>query len=287
MEIKKNLLPESKYSLKSPYQMTPECIVVHNTANDASAENEIAYMIRNDLETSYHFAIDDKGVVQGLPLDRNGWHAGDGAGGKGNRKGIAIEICYSKSGGDRFTKAEANAAKFIAELLRERGWGIDRVTNHQECSGKYCPHRTLDLGWQRFLNMIQAELTAQQTPTAGVIYRVQVGAYENKTNAEDMLAKLKAAGFEGFIVTDGKEAVAEEPKAEKPVEVAPKAGDAVQLTNCPLYATATTTNVANKLTGTYYLWSTEKVSGRIRITNNKANVGKPGQVTGWIDAAKI
>ena len=32
------------------------------------------------------------------------------------------------------------------------------------------------------------------------IYRVQVGAYSVKANAEVMLAKLKKAGFEGFIV---------------------------------------------------------------------------------------
>ena len=62
--------------------------------------------------------------------------------GKGNMQGIAIEICYSKSGGDRFIKAEKNAAKFIAQLLKERGWGIDKVTKHQDYSSKYCPHRT-------------------------------------------------------------------------------------------------------------------------------------------------
>ena len=33
----------------------------------------------------------------------------------------------------------------------------------------------------------------------GVIYRVQVGAYSNKANAEAMLAKLKKAGFDGII----------------------------------------------------------------------------------------
>lgn len=37
--------------------------------------------------------------------------------------------------------------------------------------------------------------------SAGTIYRVQVGAYSVKTNAEAMLQKLKAAGFDGFITT--------------------------------------------------------------------------------------
>ena len=46
-------------------------IVVHNTYNDASARDEIAYMISNNAECSFHFAIDDKEVVQGIPLNRN------------------------------------------------------------------------------------------------------------------------------------------------------------------------------------------------------------------------
>ena len=161
MEVRQMLVDKSKYSVKCPYVTTPTRIVVHNTANDASANNEIKYMITNSNETSFHFAVDDKEVVQGIPLNRNAWHAGDGHG-KGNMQGIAIEICYSKSGGDRFIKAEQNAAKFIAGLLKERGWGIDKVTKHQDYSGKYCPHRTLDMGWERFLNMIRAELGQTQ-----------------------------------------------------------------------------------------------------------------------------
>ena len=137
--------------------MTAEFIVVHNTANDASARNEIAYMLKNNNKVSYHYAIDDKEVIQAIPENRNAWHAGDGNG-PGNRKGIGIEICYSKSGGKKFEEAEKLAAKFIAFKLKEKGWDISRVKKHQDFSGKYCPHRTLDMGWQRFLNMVQTEL---------------------------------------------------------------------------------------------------------------------------------
>ena len=158
MKIIKNLVPTSKYGIKCPYEMTPEFYVVHNTANDASARNEIAYMRRNDSNTSFHYAIDHKEIVQGIPEDRNAFHAGDGGNGDGNRKGISIEICYSKTGGSRFIEAEKKTAEFIADGLIKRGWGIERVRKHQDFSGKYCPHRTLDLGWLRFLAMIQKEI---------------------------------------------------------------------------------------------------------------------------------
>ena len=157
-KLVKKIVPESRYYLKCPYEMTPTRIVVHNTANDASARNEISYMTNNDYETSFHYAVDDKEIVQGLPENRNGWHASDGNG-KGNREGIAIEICYSLSGGDRFIKAEQNAVDLIVDILNRYNWDIDKVTKHQDYTNKYCPHRTLDMGWDRFLNMINEKLS--------------------------------------------------------------------------------------------------------------------------------
>lgn len=158
MEIIKRLVSPEKYPLKCPYSMTPAGICVHNTSNDASAANEIAYMTGNNLSTSFHYAVDDKEVIQGIPENRNAFHAGDGRDGEGNREFIGLEICYSRSGGERFIQAERNAAVFIAAKLREYGWDISRVRKHQDFSGKYCPHRTLDMGWNRFLNMIRTEL---------------------------------------------------------------------------------------------------------------------------------
>lgn len=162
VNIRKNLMLSSLYSWKSPYSMKPTRIVVHNTENDASADNEIKYMnktkAQGGVQVSFHYAVDDKEIVQGLPENRNGFHAGDGAKGKGNREGIAIEICYSKSGGTRFTKAEQNAVDLIVDILKRYNWGIDKVTKHQDYSGKYCPHRTLDMGWDRFINMIKTKL---------------------------------------------------------------------------------------------------------------------------------
>lgn len=41
-----NYIPESLYKFKAPYSysMTPEYITLHNTYNDATAINEIAFM---------------------------------------------------------------------------------------------------------------------------------------------------------------------------------------------------------------------------------------------------
>lgn len=163
MEIKQNIVSSSKHDIKCPYEREPQFYVVHNTYNDAAASNEVAYMIRNDNKVSFHYAVDDVEVVQGLLENRSAFASGDGGKGQGNLYGIHVEICYSKSGGDKFIKAEQNAAKFIADGLKAHGWGIDKVKKHQDFANKYCPHRTLDMGWQRFLNMVQANLDGNQT----------------------------------------------------------------------------------------------------------------------------
>ncbi|WP_199715006.1 peptidoglycan recognition protein family protein [Acutalibacter sp. 1XD8-33] len=157
MRIVEKSCPQEKYSAKCPYTRTPRFVVVHNTGNDAPAENEAAYMQRREEEVSFHFAVDEDKAVQCLPLDRNAWASGDGRG-PGNMYGIHVEICRSLSGGERFTKAEQNAARLTAGLLKRYGWGPGQVKKHQDFDGKYCPHRTLDLGWQRFLNLVKAEL---------------------------------------------------------------------------------------------------------------------------------
>lgn len=200
MEIIKRLVPESKWGIKCPYEMTPKGITVHNTANDASARNEIAYMTNNDYETSFHYAVDDKEAVQGLPLNRNGWHASDGNG-PGNRTTIAIEICYSKSGGERFDKAEENAAELIANLLKKYDWDISVVKRHYDYAPdkKYCPHRTMDKGWDRFLNMIKAKLEDNSVSNEVNVY------YKVKTQKHGWLSEVKNledyAGWENSPIT--------------------------------------------------------------------------------------
>lgn len=171
MNIVKKLCPQERYNIKCPYLREPDRIVVHNTANDAPAANEISYMINRPEEVSFHFAADDTEVVQGLPLERNAWASGDGLG-AGNLRGIHVEICYSKSGGERFQRAEENAARLLAELLKERGWGLDRVTKHQDYDGKYCPHRTLDLGWERFKKMVEKYLKEDDDMTAAEVKEI-------------------------------------------------------------------------------------------------------------------
>ena len=64
-----------------------------------------------------------------------------------------------------------------------------------------------------------------------------------------------------------------------------RTGMALHLQRVNLYVASASLTPAASRTGTYYLWGTEVVSGRVRITNTPANAGRSGQVTGWIDLA--
>ncbi|NTU28451.1 LysM peptidoglycan-binding domain-containing protein [Bacillus tequilensis] len=208
ISVRKNLVASSKYSIKCPYSMGAEYITFHNTANDASADAEIRYMIGNNNEVSYHFAVDDKEVVQGIPTDRNAWHTGDGNGANsGNRTSIGVEVCYSKSGGARYEAAEKLAIKFIAQLLKERGWGVDRVRKHQDWSGKYCPHRVLAEGrWESVKAAIAAELKAlggkssasKPAKTSGSTYTVKKGDTLSEIAVKTGVSVAKLQSYNGI-----------------------------------------------------------------------------------------
>ena len=189
-------LPNALYPIKAPYKMVPTRLVIHNTANDASAENEVKYMLSNPREVSFHFAVDDREIIKAIEPNRNAWHAGDGQG-PGNREGIAIEICYSKSGGERFIKAQENAARLCARLLTEYGWGIEKITKHADYSGKNCPHRTLEMGWDNFLNQVKSFLSPQNS-RASVKYKV----YDNakKRWLPDVVDRADYAGLFGNAI---------------------------------------------------------------------------------------
>lgn len=199
MKIKQNLVDSNKYKIKCPYEMKPQYITIHNTANDASAANEIAYMTSNNNEVSFHIAVDDKEAIQGIPFNRNTWHAGDGLG-DGNMKSISIEICYSKSGGLKFDKAYINTLEVVAQLMKQFNIPVENIYYHKDWSGKNCPHRLLSMGVtvEKFRELVKIKYNQLYNQT-NKMYQVVTGSFENKANAEKRVKELKNKGFDSFI----------------------------------------------------------------------------------------
>ena len=188
-------LPASQYPLKAPYAMTPEGIVVHNTAGTASAREEAAAMIASTAATSFHVVIDEAEAVECIPFARNAWHAGDGAAGYANRHLIGLEIARSMdTASDRFDQAEANAALYIAHVCRQYGWTSAQLHQHNWYSSTACPHRT-KTHWQTFLTQVDEYIAALES--GGVTDANSGGAGAQNDGAES------AAGANGGGASEG------------------------------------------------------------------------------------
>lgn len=149
VSIKKDLIPKSNGN-RPGYAMNPDFITIHNTSNTdkgADAKMHANYVKQPDTAVSWHFTVDDSEIYQHLPLNENGWHAGDGTNGTGNRKSIGIEICENADGD--FDKAVKNAQWLIKKLMKDYHISLDRVVPHKKWSGKNCPDRLLN-SWESF-----------------------------------------------------------------------------------------------------------------------------------------
>lgn len=74
------------------------------------------------------------------------------------------------------------------------------LTVHRWFAAKSCPG---DWMYSR-MGQLASEVTKRLGGTdSGTLYRVQVGAYAVKANADNMLNKIKAAGFDAFITQSG------------------------------------------------------------------------------------
>ncbi|WP_430743040.1 N-acetylmuramoyl-L-alanine amidase [Bacillus atrophaeus] len=148
VKIVQDFIPKGRNN-RPGYAMNPSYITVHNTANTSKGANaalHARYVKNPETGTSWHFTVDEKEIYQHLPLNENGWHAGDGNG-NGNRKSIGIEICENSDGD--FEKAVSNAQWLVKKLMKEQGISLANVVPHQHWSGKYCPRKLLDQ-WDSF-----------------------------------------------------------------------------------------------------------------------------------------
>jgi N-acetylmuramoyl-L-alanine amidase len=163
MNYRKDYIPKSTACNRRPgYAMNATTITIHNTANEKStAANERSWLTNpaNKAQASYHIAVDEREAIECIPLNENAWHAGDGSGAKsGNRTSIGIEICESGN----YAKTLDNAVTLVAQMLKERGWGVDRLRRHWDWSGKICPRLMYDggtwSGWYAFKATVQGRM---------------------------------------------------------------------------------------------------------------------------------
>ena len=132
---------------------SPELIVVHYTATDASAYNNALYLSRGGSgNSSAHYFVDGGGTIyQSVPDNRGAWHSGNY---ECNTRSIGIETV---SAGEDFSEAEiAELAWLVQTLMASYGIPAERVIRHYDVADyfdgytidphKNCPAPYVDAG---------------------------------------------------------------------------------------------------------------------------------------------
>ena len=118
------------------------------------------------------------------------------------------------------------------EKLNFTGDKSGNLTMHKWFAATQCPGKYLESKFPYIAEEVNRRLsewrkenpitnTPKEEPvvsggSSGVLYRVQVGAYSNKANAEAQLKKIKAAGFtDAFITTTGGHTVTDKKTTEQ------------------------------------------------------------------------
>lgn len=145
-----------------------------------------------------------------LPWDINGWHAG----GSANNTYIGIEICEDGLNDAAYFNAVYTEAvelfAYLCELYNftekdiichSEGYKLGIASNHGDVMHWFPKHgKSMDTFRADVKKLLNKTEAAPAPAPAGTLYRVQVGAYKDRGNADRQQEKVKTAGFETYMV---------------------------------------------------------------------------------------
>lgn len=144
-------------------------------------------------------------TYQTLPWNYRGWHCGSAWKGSGNDTHISFEICEDNlTDRSYFYKVFNEAVELCVYLCKlyglnensiichSEGYKLGIASNHADVMHWFPRHgESMD----SFRNAVKESLLAEKEKEEKKYYKVQVGAFTSKSNAESLLDKVKAAGF--------------------------------------------------------------------------------------------
>lgn len=148
------------------------------------------------------------GTVQNLPENIACWGAGKGKKGSYNYDPVAhiqFEICEDNLKNESYFRAiYKEATELCADICRRYGWKSSVIVSHKEAHAKGYASNHADINhwlskYGLTMNDFRAEVDRLLKPKEEKIYRVQVGAYSDIKNAEEVKSKLVALGYPAII----------------------------------------------------------------------------------------
>lgn len=104
---------------------------------------------------------------------------------------LLVDICKRNN----IKKLLWKADKSLVGKTEQQNIGVHRWFANKSCPGDYIYNRLDEI-----VNEVNKQLNKQLNKQPNSLYRVQVGAFSNKSNADTLLKKLKADGYDAFVV---------------------------------------------------------------------------------------
>ena len=193
-------------------RITPHCVV-----GQLSCESICGCFTSTDRQASCNYGIGTDGRIS-LCVDEGNrsWCSSSNA---NDQRAVTIECASDKTAPYAMNDAVyASLIELCADICKRNGktkllWFADKdktlayepaademvITVHRWFANKSCPGDWLYNKLGDLAEKVTAILN-ENTVSDEVLYRVQTGAYTKKANADAMLAKVKAAGFDTYMV---------------------------------------------------------------------------------------
>lgn len=200
-----------------------DTITIHHMAGNMSVETCGNLFADPKRQASSNYGIGTDGRV-GLYVEEcnRSWCSGNAA---NDQRAITIEVANDGGAPDWHVsdKALATLIELCVDICKRNG--IEKLNFTGDTSGNLtmhkwfeptlCPGPYLESKFPYIAEEVNKRLQGQDK-----LYRVQVGSFRNRDNAEDYMARVQAAGFPAFIVEEGETAApAKKSNAELAAEV--------------------------------------------------------------------
>ena len=200
MTITDSLIPKNKYN-RPGTKSTPKRICVHYTGDCGATAAQLSKYWQNVAAgvfrdkswswTSAQYIVGlDGEVVRCIPDNEIAYAAANQ-----NADTIHIEVCYKRQSGEFEEKSIVALGELVRSLMKKYAIPAGKVVRHYDLTGKLCPAYYVD---EAHWAALHERITSVQKSSE--LYRVQVGAFSSRANAEAYMQKLKKAGFDGFVV---------------------------------------------------------------------------------------
>lgn len=192
----------------SPREAKIDTITIHHAAVVKASLKGLGNGFNTSRVASSNYGIDNDGNIGMFVEEKN--RAATSSNKANDARAVTIEVVNSKGAPnwEVSDKAMESLIRLCVDICQRNG--IKRLnftgdktgnlTMHKYFAATGCPGPYLESKFPYIAQEVNRRLEATSAPAKGEkFYRVQVGAFREKANAERQLAELKAKGFNGFI----------------------------------------------------------------------------------------